>query len=200
MKRKIIAFELAILIIGTACGRLNENEVSFNSEDETAVSPLSEILQNSVSDNVISESAEYTESQIVEAVCNDIYGYIPESYEYENHADYLMKTAETITERFLGEITSEEDLIEKSRTVFIEKGVDIALIESDYVEVNGIKIKYERDKPPYNVKYYEKYDTWYISPNPPSGTREDGVKIGAPAMSMYMIIRGSDGMIMGALI
>lgn len=144
------------------------------------------------------ESAENAERQIIEAVCIDMYGYVPESYEYENHADYLMKTAETFSERFLGNITSEEDAIEKTKAVCLERGLNN--IDSEYIDVDGVKMKYERDNPPFNVKYYEEYDTWFISPNPPSGIREDGVKFSVPAMPMYLIIRGSDGKILGALI
>lgn len=179
----------------------SESDIISTEKIDTSVTTEfenNEIKNFTAIDTTFQESAEYTERQIIEAVCVDMYGYVPESYEYENHADYLMKTAETITERFLGKIASEEDAIEKTKTICIERGLNNT--ESDYIEVGGVKMKYERDNPPFNVKYYEEYDTWFISPNPPSGTREDGVKFSVPAMPMYLIIRGNDGKILGALI
>lgn len=189
---------IAVLICSLSSCDSKHSKESYVSDINTTESENNGTAEFTASGTAFQESAEITEKQIIEAVCIDMYGYVPESYEYENHADYLIKTAETFSERFLGNITSEEDAIEKAKAVCLEKGLNN--IDSEYIDVDGVKMKYERDNPPFNVKYYEEYDTWFISPNPPSGIREDGVKFSVPAMPMYLIIRGSDGKILGALI
>lgn len=206
--RKIPCLMLIAVLFSSLSGcdskHSKESYVSdINATEDISTSVTTESENNETTEftangTTFQESSENTEKQIIEAVCIDIYGYVPGSYEYENHADYLMKTAETISDNYLGKITSEEDVIEKTKAVCLERGLNN--IDSEYIEVGGVKMKYERDNPPFNVKYYEEFDTWFISPNPPSGIREDGVKFSVPAMPMYLIIRGSDGKILGALI
>lgn len=152
-----------------------------------------------------------SERQIVEAIYTEVGGELTSPYwilgeddqmiQYENDADYLMHMAETFSESCLGSISGEEDLIEKARTVWIEKlgAAYIDYVESEYVEEDGVKIKLERRYPPYRIKYFEEYDVWYIVTNPPSGIREDGVSIDVIwDLPPYLLIRGEDGMILGA--
>lgn len=158
------------------------------------------------------ESSEYIERQIVEAIYIDLYGSMVEPYpvlgknseliEYENDADYLIQNAKSLSERCLGNISDEEDAIEKARSVWKEKlGSEyIERIESEYVDVDGVKMRYERRNPPYAVKYYEEYDVWYIVPTAPCGTREDGVSFSVIwDFPPYLLIRGEDGMILGVV-
>ena len=49
------------------------------------------------------------------------------------------------------------------------------------------------------IEYYKEYDVWYINPNAPSGVTENGMKIATPSMPPYLLIRGEDGKILGAL-
>ncbi|MGN0620990.1 MAG: hypothetical protein ACI4I9_03900 [Porcipelethomonas sp.] len=218
MKRKVNFSEIiaaCILFIGTVCGCSDKKEMSAYSECENSISQTVCISENiaagsayiseaSANNNAVSESAEHREKQIVDAVCTDIYGYVPVFDEKNNmdHSDYLINTAESIPERVLGNIDSEEDAIEKARDVWTERlGTDfIEKIESDYVESDGGRVKYQRDHPPYNVTFYEEYDVWLINPNYPSGITEDGRQFSTPGMTPYLIIRGSDGKILGALI
>ena len=156
------------------------------------------------------DSSEYAqERKLMEDFCTEFHGalispypvLIAENtlYNFENEAVWFLYEAEKFPERILGTITSEEDLIEKVRPLFIEKEGEeyINRIESDYVDVDGVKMKYERMYPPYGTEYYEKFDIWYIQTNAPMGTREDGVMFATPAQPPYFLIRGSDGKIMG---
>lgn len=159
--------------------------------------------------------ASFSERQIVESICVELgeEQFLEEPYSireandefhvYENYADYLMHKAEAFPDRCLGSISGEDDLIGKARAVWIESlGTEfIEYIEREYVEVDGVKMKLERFNPPYRVDYYEEYDVWYIVTNPPSGRREDGVGVAAILdLPPYLLIRGEDGMILGAFI
>lgn len=179
----------------------------------TTQSMNTESTECTTSETPTQESSEYIERQIVEAICIELYGQMFEPYhvlgsnseiiEYENDADYLIQTAKTLPERCLGNITSEEMLIEKAREVWIERlGAEyIERIESEYVDVDGVKMRFERGYPTYHIKYYEEYDVWYIVPSAPSGTREDGVSFAVIwDFPPYLLIRGEDGMILGAFI
>lgn len=209
---KIIALTLVIFIIGTACGRLGENGVSINSADnssnlesgkitetsmgETSTTESTETTKTSTSEKTSAKPTEYTEREIVEAVCVDLYGF-NESDDF-SHADYMMNIAETLSERFLGNVISEEDAIEKARSILVEtEGAEyIESIESEFVELDGEYIRYQRNKPPYTVTFYEEYDAWLIMPTLPSGITEDGRSFGVPGMPPYVIMRGSDGKIL----
>ncbi len=156
-------------------------------------------------------TAEDTEIEILEFISIEMYGYLVEDYKifdgtqhitYKNQAYYLMHNAEPYSDSLYGQITCEEDVIKIAREIFaIERGDEfVELIESEYIEMDGELVKYERNVPPYTVEYYDEYDVWYINPNAPSGVTEDGIKFGTPSMPPYLLIRGEDGKILGALI
>lgn len=193
---KIITFSIIFSIIGTACGRLDEKGVSTKSVDDSLTSESGKLSENSTSDNSTLESTMYTERQIVEAICIELYGF--NEKDGFNHADYMMNKAEILSERFLGNVISKEDAIAKTRSVLIEiVGAEfIESIESDFVELNGENIKYQRNNSPYNTTFYEEYDTWLIQPTLPSGTTKDGRPIMTPGMPPYVIMRESDGKVL----
>ena len=177
---------------------------------ETTEVPETESETTPETESETQDSAEYEEERkLMEDFCTEFHGalispypvLIAENtlYNFENEAVWFLYEAEKFPERILGTITSEEDLITKVRPLFIEKeGEDyINCIESDYVDVDGVKMKYERMYPPYGTEYYEKFDIWYIQTNAPMGTREDGVMFATPAQPPYFLIRGSDGKSMG---
>lgn len=147
-------------------------------------------------------ATEDTERKILESVCIEMYGKIPPSYEYKDRVEYLMETAKTLTDKYSHSVADKDDLIEQARSIWIEiLGSDyIERIESEYIEMDGELLKYERNVPPYTVEYYDAYDVWYINPNAPSGVTENGIKFGTPSMPPYLLIRGEDGKILGALI
>ena len=156
-------------------------------------------------------TTEYTEIEILEFISIEMYGYLVEDLKifdgtqhitYKNHAYYLMHNAEPYSDSLYGQITCEEDVIKIAREIFaIECGNEfVELIESEYIEIDGELVRYERDVPPYTVEYYDAYDVWYINPNAPSGVTENGIKFGTPSMPPYLLIRGEDGKILGALI
>ncbi len=147
-------------------------------------------------------TTEDTERKILESVCIEMYGEIPPSYEYKDRVEYLMETAKTLPDKYSHSVADKDDLIEQARSIWIEiLGSDyIERIESEYIEMDGELLKYERNVPPYTVEYYDAYDVWYINPNAPSGVTENGIKFGTPSMPPYLLIRGEDGKILGALI
>ncbi|MDE6780621.1 MAG: hypothetical protein K2J40_04080 [Ruminococcus sp.] len=203
MKNKIkILLVMAFLSVTAGCERTETAEQVMTTETTVYTETVT---------TVAAAQAEYTERQIVEAICIDMYGKMFEPYEamgennkiieYENDADYLIKNAEKLPKRCLGRISGEEDLTEKARTVFMEiSGTEfVEETESEYRDFDGVKMKFERDNPPYRIKYYEDYDVWYIVPTAPSGTREDGVKFAVILdFPPYLLVRGSDGVILGA--
>lgn len=213
----------AILSITASCGNdsvssssndeVESNIITTTTESEQTTTTLSTSTESTecTTSETTTDSAEYAERQIVEAICIDLHGGMFEPYtvlgenskliEYENDADYLIQNAKTISERCLGNISDKEDAIEKARAVWKEilDAKYIEKVESEYVDVDGVKMKYERRKPPYAVKYYEEYDVWYVVPTAPSGTREDGVSFDVIwDCPPYLLIRGEDGMILGS--
>ncbi len=201
----------AILIAGF-CLLISGCSESVPEEIPETTVPVTETESETIpeTESETQDSAGYEEERkLMEDFCTEFHGQliapypvlIAENtlYDYENEAVFLLHEAEKFPERILGTITSEEDLITKVRPLFIEKkGEDyINHIESDYVDVDGVKMKYERMDPPYGTEYYEKFDIWYIQTNAPMGTREDGVQFATPAQPPYFLIRGSDGKIMG---
>ncbi len=107
--------------------------------------------------------------------------------------------AEELSERVLGEIISEEDAVEKARSVLIELGLSdwIERTESEFVEIDGEKVRYQRRNEPYSVTFYDEYDACCVVPNAPSGITEDSRGVDTPAMPPYVIMRKSDGKVLG---
>lgn len=192
----IIILILTFSFMGTGCGKLNENEVFNNSIHNSSILESTKTSEIYTSDDSTSELNEYTERQIVAAICIELYKF-NEKDAYD-HADDMIHNAETLSEISLGNVDSEEDAIQKAKSVFVEtKGTEyIERIESDFVELNGEKVRYQRNNSPYSVNFYEKYDVWLIQPNLPSGITEDGRSVMTPGMTPYVIIRASDGKVL----
>jgi lipoprotein len=222
---KFLALLAAVISMTAGCGNNSSSSerTESNTTTETTITEITVTAQITTTQTVNTESTEcteaettqevsgYTERQIVEAICVEFLGGMHEPYtvlgenseliEYENDADYLIHKAETIEERYLGKISGEEDAIEKARSVWKEilDPKFIERVESEYVDVDGVKMKFERRNPPYIAEYYDEYDVWYVVPTSPSGTREDGVGIDVIwDFPPYLLIRGEDGMILGS--
>ena len=176
------------------------------------ITPTETITIQETTTAVITETTtEDTEIEILEFISIEMYGYLVEDLKifdgtqhitYKNHAYYLKDKAEPYSDSLYGQITCEEDVIKIAREIFaIGLGDEfVEQIESEYIEIQGELVKYERNVPPYTVEYYDEYDVWYINPNAPSGVTENGIKFGTPSMPPYLLIRGEDGKILGALI
>lgn len=161
--------------------------------------------------SVITESSEdYNQDfKAIEYVCNEHWnGYDKEPYNvfngsehitYDNEIDYFMSNVSKIENGTLGTITDEQDLITKSKEVFIEVlGQDfINRVEAEYHIKDGVKLAIvERKKPIYSVEYYDEYDIWYIRPCMPSGKLEDGSGLDTIyELGTFLMVRGSDGKI-----
>lgn len=197
MKDKLILL-LLVLSMMTGCAEISESEAIVSSTEEIVTTESIETSETSIISNIqTTELSEMNERQLlIEIYCNELHG----SSEDTNTIDYMISRADKLSERVLGEITSEEDAVEKAKTVFIELGLSdwIERAESEFVEIDGEKIKYQRRNKPYSVKFYDEYDACWVMPNPPAGVTEDGKEIDTPAMPPYVIIRKSDGKILGA--
>ena len=162
LAKRIISILLPTLFLLLTAGCGNNSSSSFQSENcETDITTkLTETVPVTITQSTIEfaasettepESSEYTERQLVEAVYIDLYGEMiepcivlgenSELIEYENDADYLIKNAKTLSERCLGNISGEEDAIEKAKAVFAENlGLEyVNRIESEYIDVDGEK-------------------------------------------------------------
>ena len=145
----------------------------------------------------------------VEVVCNTLLnGYDKEPYDifndtehiiYDNEIDFFMDNVSKIDNSTLGEITDEQDLISKSKEIFIEiLGQDfIERVEADYYIKNVVKLAIiERTTPLYYVDYCDESDIWYIYPCMPSGKLEDGTGLDTIyEWGAFLMVRGSDGKI-----
>lgn len=213
MKGKIILLSLVFFIMGTSCAETSESEISFSQTEEVITTSTSiltstssirttESIKTTTIEIQTTESAELIERQIVEDVCNAIYGNYYEKSVIDDTIMHLTDSAEKLSERVMGEITSEEDAIEKARAVLIELGVSdwIERTESEFIEIDGEKVKYQRSNEPYSVAFYDEYDACRVVPNPPAGITEDGRGIDTPALPPYVIMRISDGKVLGVFV
>lgn len=114
-------------------------------------------------------------------------------------ASYMREKAQELSGTLFGEITSEEDAIAKGRDVLmlIGAGDSVEHAESEYVEVDGELVKYQRDGEPWHVEHFPEYDAWRVIPALPSGVTEDGRYVAAPGQPPYVILRGADGAVLG---
>ncbi len=114
-------------------------------------------------------------------------------------AAYMREKAQELSGTVFGEISSEEDAIAKGRDVLLLMGAEdfVERAESEYVEIDGEPVKYERDGAPWHTEYFSEYDTWRVTPALPSGMTEDGRYVAAPSQPPYVILRGADGAVLG---
>ncbi len=207
MKSKIILLSLAMLMM-TGCAETSESEISVSQAEETvttetsmSTSSIKATEQATTSTTCIqsTESDESAERKIVEDVEKAMYGGYYEQSVVDNTVEYMTDRAEELSERVLGEIISEEDAIEKARSVLIELGNSdwLERTESEFVEIDGEKVKYQRRNKPYSVEFFDEYNACRVMPNPPSGITEDGRGVDTPAMPPYVIMRKSDGKVLG---
>lgn len=181
MKRGIrflraVILVLVVLIGGTAC-MANPEEPSLSSasgEQSQVSSPMKS-----------TESAIYTDKQIVEAVFADYYKY-SKTDEIGDSAAGAMGRAEELSNRYLGGITSEEDAKKKAEAVWTE-------IDSEILEYT--KEIFERLNQPYiETVFYEKYDVW-VARTCTSGITKDGESLALTGL-LEIVMRKSDGKIL----
>ncbi len=207
MKRKIVLLSLAMLMT-TGCAETSESEISVShteknitTETSTSASSIQTPETATTSTTVIkpTETDIQAERKIVEDVEKAIYGGHYEQSLVDNTVDYMTDRAEKLSERVLGEIISEEDAVEKASSVLIKLGLSdwIERTESEFVEIDGEKVRYQRRNEPYSVTFYDEYDACRVVPNAPSEITEDGRGVDTPAMPPYVIMRKSDGKVLG---
>ncbi len=201
--KKHIAFILAVCLLPcSGCAIQNTDSVSETSKESTAVSlhdpPHTTTHSTETTVQTLPAVSPTAREILTELFIAD--GLNEELAQHE--AEYMLKKAEQFTQRTLGAITSEEDAIAKTKTVLTEIGAAdaIDMAESEYVELDGELVKYERNGPSYHVTYIEAADIWRVVPALPSGITEDGRTIGAPGMPPYVMLRGTDGYVLGIFV
>lgn len=200
-----------------------ENSATIINEqttNETIVSTTTDIKNNTTAETTMGTTTEATVAAIessdynqyfkaIEYVCYKLWnGYYKDPYDvfngsehiiYDNEIDFFMNNVSKIENSTLGEITDKQDLIVKSKDVFIEVlGQDfIDQVEADYCVKNGVKLAIvERTTPVYYIEYYDEYDIWYIYPCMPSGKLEDGSGLDRIyEWGAFLMVRGRDGKI-----
>lgn len=121
--------------------------------------------------------------------------------DYKDEINFLIHRAEVLpTDRMLGSIADEEDMIRKGRQLLLDLMGQEYIADHDkesYVNANGVTIY--RDNPCYLATYYEDYDIWDFRPTLFSGSSEDGhFHVASPGSVPHFYVRGSDGKILGA--
>ncbi|MCM1229520.1 MAG: hypothetical protein NC489_05270 [Ruminococcus flavefaciens] len=201
MKYRFILLSLALIML-TGCAENPQSEIPVSPAEkittaETSTSTGTHTTAPATASTTSVPSPEMVERQILEDVEKALHG--GSQSLIDNTVEYMTGRVEELSERVLGEITSEEDAVEKARAVLIEIG-DSAVIEraeADFVEIDGEKVKYQRRNKPYSVQFFDEYDACWVMPNPPAGITEDGRGVDTPAMPPYVIMRRSDGKVLG---
>lgn len=205
MKYRITSIlAVCLLLLCTGCAARDTNSAA-----ETSNVSTTELQTETVQETEIPAETEENTLQVLPApptdreILTEIF--IADGIEEElaqQDADYMVTKAEQLTQRLLGGITSEEDAIAKAKAILTEIGAEnaIDMAESEYVELDGELVKYERNGPCYYVTYIEAADAWRVTPALPSGTTEDGRKVGAPGMPPYVMVRGTDGYVLGIFV
>lgn len=127
-----------------------------------------------------------------------------EVVDFQNLYNYMSYEVGTIPiDRVLGTVTDEQDAIEKARYVLLsakgQKYMDWLEKEPEH----DPDIELVRESPPIVAKYIDEYDVWFIHPTAPKWKRADGTKGGYDShieFPKYMVIRGSDGKLLGTII
>lgn len=220
MKNRLITTILTLFMCATAvsCGRIHDTSSSVVSDalenngvnNTTEASTATEItastttfsVKNDITTtipNVINENCD--DRKIVEDYYKRSMGDYDESSEpyIQEDIDHLVYSTDLLSEKVLGIITSEEDALKKGKDVLIEiKGQEyIDEHESDYFLHNGKNVKFIRDNPPFIAKYYDEHDIWQVIAVLRTGKTEDGNTVVTTGTSPYVLIRGSDGKVVG---
>ena len=174
----IITLVFIIILGGTAC-------MSNPKELESTHSPTSNVQPSeTINPTQATEPAAYSDKQIVEAVYTDYYGFSKKDNVY--YANLATSKAEKLPDRYLGSITSEEDVKEKAEAVWTE-------IDSGILKYT--KKVFENDKQSYIVtSFYNNYDVWFARTRT-SGITEDGESFGLTG-GFSIVLRKSDGKVL----
>lgn len=181
--KKINFFKISIIVIvimlgGVACMQEPENiDVSSNSTSGTQSLETSSPMKATEP----TEATTNTDKQIVEEIYSEIYKYSEkEAIEY---ADKAINQAKKLSNRYLGEIISKEDVEEKAEAVWIE--IDKGQFE--YIK----DVHESANQPHIEATFYEKYDVWLVN-TLIMGTKMSGERY-AITGGFSSIIRNSDG-------
>lgn len=214
MRKNIIILPLLLCLFAVSCGKSTKtnpasisgdmDKINVTTVDEMSTTTESTMITTTFSEtsNIITTiSGKADERKLVENYYKSKLGDYDESYEpyIQEDIDHLIDSTDLLSEKVLGKITSEEDALKKGKDVLIEiKGQEyIDEHESDYFLQNGENVKFIRDNPPFIAKYYDEYDIWQVIAVLRTGKTEDGNTVVTTGTSPYVLIRGSDGKVVG---
>lgn len=214
MRKNIIILPLLLCLFAVSCGKSTKTNPASISDDMdkinvTTVDEMSTTTESTMITTTFSEtsniittiSGKADERKLVENYYKSKLGDYDESYEpyIQEDIDHLIDSTDLLSEKVLGKITSEEDALKKGKDVLIEiKGQEyIDEHESDYFLQNGENVKFIRDNLPFIAKYYDEYDIWQVIAVLRTGKTEDGNTVVTTGTSPYVLIRGSDGKVVG---
>lgn len=211
----LLLFMLVFCFLATACEKSDKTQVmteettvihqtTISTTETATTTEITTTTTNTTitaTDTITIETTENAEKsadkQLVKAILMEYHEYYTEE-QAEEKADWMVDEAEPYSPA--GSIHSEKEAIEKARAILIAdmRQDYIDSIERDFTIYEGQEIKVERDYPPYNVTYYEKYDAWLVFTHPLSGKLVDKpVILATPGTFPYVILRGNDGKILG---
>ncbi len=190
--RKIIPLTaLLALALFTGC---EEKTLSPDPIPETTASAAAASKRPSVTTiaptSTTAENAAYADR--IASVLAQIY---PGDEEDEALLDMMMTKASHLSLPPADPITTEEAATQRAKEVLTAAGLTdwIESAESEYVELDGERVRYTRSNPPYTVQYFAAEEIWYVQPNAPCGITEDGRNIAAPSMPPYVLLNQKNG-------
>lgn len=170
---KIFITVSALILASTACTKTDkEVETPTNSTNATQVTKIN--VPTEVATQA-TENLEIEEVKIVEAIHDKIWDN-SDIVTYDSSSDKV----DELANRYLGNITSNEDAIEKGK---------IALEELYQSAENYYS---------YEAEFYDEYDVWVVNATfPPSYTDADGKQHATLGTVPYIVIRQLDGKVLG---
>lgn len=176
---KVFIMASIISLVCTACvGTDKEIEVPDNSISSTQASEVNISTKSTEIATQSTENPEIEEIKIVEAIHNQVWSH-SDRVTYDNSTDKV----DELTNRYLGNITSEEDAIEKGKFALEEMGYG-----------------YD-DNRSYEAKFNDEYDVWVVKATlPPPYIDADGTHYATIGTVPYIVIRQSDGKALGTFV
>ncbi len=196
MKRKSAYILIVCLLLCTGCTAKENNTIAETTTAESTQTETTPETETEISTTAQTDAPVQPEINALVAICMAD----GESEEIAlDTASYMHEKAQELSGTLFGEITSKEDAIAKGRDVLmlIGAGDSVERAESEYVEIDGELVKYERDGEPWHVEHFPEHDAWCVTPALPSGVTEDGRFVAAPGQPPFVILRGVDGAVLG---